>query len=76
MKRINLFFIALAICVMLFAQSPQSFNLDPYNPEYDPHTVLEKFKDEAQLNNSFAKTSTQSRYVSTYLSPFVKKINV
>jgi len=59
---------------MLFAQSPQSFNLDPYNPEYDPHTVLVKFKDEAQVNNSFAKTSTQSGI--TAIDGIMSKYNI
>ena len=58
MKALSKILILLMMSICLFAQSPQTFNLDPYNPEYDPHTVLIKFNDEAQLNNAFAKSST------------------
>jgi subtilisin family serine protease len=61
MKRIINFlgFVVLFIGT-LYAAKPQAFTLDPYNPEYAPHTVLIKFRDEAQLNTAFAKTSGQS----------------
>ncbi|MEA2077729.1 MAG: S8 family serine peptidase [Candidatus Marinimicrobia bacterium] len=65
MKRIVYFFgLTLLFTSILIAAKPTSFNLDPYNPEYDPNTILVKFHDEAQVSNSLAKTASQTGIVS------------
>jgi len=39
----------------LLAQPNQNFNLDPYNPTYEPNVILVKFKDDASISKGLAK---------------------
>jgi len=47
--------LVLVFSIFLSAQTPQQFNLDPYNPTYEPNVILVKFKDDASLSKSLAK---------------------
>lgn len=55
MKVLKVIFLIILLISSLIAQLAQSFNLDPYNPAYEPNVILVKFKDDASISKGLAK---------------------